>query len=81
VSADQWWSWALSAVGVAGFILAGRKIWWAWYVNIGNQALWLTYSLLTEQYGFLVATVVYTVVFAKNAATWTREHLEVGADQ
>ena len=73
----QWWSWALSAIGVAGFVLAGRKVWWAWYVNLANQALWLTYSLITGQYGFLVATGVYTVVFAKNAAAWTREHRQV----
>lgn len=71
----QMWSWALSAVGILGFLLAGRKIWWAWYVNIANQALWLTYSLITEQWGFLLATAVYTFVFTRNAVLWTREHL------
>lgn len=72
----QIWSWVLSAVGLAGFFLAGKKVWWAWYVNIANQMLWLIYSIVTEQYGFLVATFAYTFVFTKNAIRWTREHRE-----
>lgn len=70
------WSWVLGFVGVLGFILAGKKIWWSWYINLGNQILWLIYSLVTEQYGFLVATAVYTVVFTKNAIAWTRDRNE-----
>lgn len=67
------WSWVLTAVGVTGFILAGRKVWWAWYVNIGCQALWLAYAITTHQWGFIVASVVYTAVFTQNATRWTRE--------
>lgn len=73
---EQMWSWVLSAVGLAGFFLAGRKVWWCWYVNIANQIIWLAYSLITHQYGFLVATAAYTVIFIQNAVKWTREHLE-----
>lgn len=65
------WSFILTAVGVAGFILAGRKIWWAWYVNIACQALWVAYALGTHQYGFLISAAVYTVVFTMNARNWT----------
>lgn len=71
---DQLWSWALTAVGVACFILAGRKVWWAWYVGIAGQVTWLAYSLATEQWGFLVGVVVYTIVYVGNARRWTREH-------
>lgn len=71
---DQWWSWVLTAVGLTGFILAGRKVWWCWYINIACQGLWLAYALVTEQYGFIVAALVYTVVFTQNAVRWTREH-------
>lgn len=67
------WSWALTLIGVSGFLLAGRKVWWAWYVNIANQALWLAYSLLTEQWGFLVGVVIYLWVFIGNARRWTAE--------
>ena len=72
----MWWSWVLTAVGVTGFVLAGKKIWWAWYINIGCQALWVTYAIVTEQWGFIVASAVYTVVFTRNALAWTREHRE-----
>lgn len=71
---DQLWSWLLGIVGVTGFLLAGKKVWWCWYINVGCQALWFTYSIVTEQWGFLVATIVYTVVFTRNAVVWTREH-------
>lgn len=70
------WSWVLAAVGLVGFILAGKKIWWAWYVNLGCQALWFTYAIVTVQYGFVVAAIVYSFVFYKNAIAWTREHKE-----
>jgi hypothetical protein len=68
-----YWSWLLTAVGVTGFVLAGRRVWWAWYVNLGCQALWLTYAIATNQYGFIVAAAVYTVVFTRNAIAWTRD--------
>lgn len=69
-----WWSWLLTAVGITGFILAGKKIWWAWYFNIACQALWFTYSFVSHQTGFLVASVLYTIVFTRNAIAWTKEH-------
>lgn len=71
---NQLWSWILGAVGVAGFILSGRKVWWSWYINLACQALWFAYAIVTTQYGFIVAALVYTVVFGKNAISWTREH-------
>jgi len=69
----QIWSWILSVVGLTGFYLAGQKVWWSWYINIFNQALWLTYALVTDQYGFIAATLGYTFVFVKNAIKWTKE--------
>ena len=73
---DQWWSWVIFAVGLAGFFLAGKKIWWAWYVNIANQVLWTAYAIVTQQWGFLVATGFYFFVFSRNAYLWTKEHRE-----
>lgn len=69
---DELWSWLLGAVGLLGFYLAGRRVWWAWYVNIANQVLWIAYSIITEQLGFLVTAILYTVVFVKNASAWTK---------
>jgi hypothetical protein len=71
---NEYWSWILTFAGVTGFVLAGKKIWWCWYINIACQALWVTYAVVTEQWGFIVASVVYTVVFTKNAIAWTKEH-------
>lgn len=71
---NQLWSWALTVVGVTTFILAGRKVWWSWYVGIACQVLWLAYALITEQMGFLVGVVVYTFVYVKNSIAWTKEH-------
>lgn len=68
------WSWALTAVGLTCFILAGRKVWWAWYVGIAGQVLWLAYSITTAQWGFLIGVIAYTAVYIKNAHSWTKEH-------
>jgi hypothetical protein len=73
---DQLWSWVLTIVGVTGFVLAGHKVWWAWYINIACQVLWVSYAIVTEQWGFIVAAGVYTIVFTQNAIKWTREHRE-----
>lgn len=78
---EWWWSWLLTAVGVAGFLLARRKVWWCWYVNLACQGLWLAYALATEQYGFVAAAVIYTVVFGANAWTWHREHREAAFEE
>lgn len=74
---DQYWSWLLGVVGVVGFILAGRKVWWSWYINLACQALWFAYAIVTEQYGFIATALVYTVVFGKNAISWTMERFNV----
>jgi hypothetical protein len=61
-------------VGLTCFYLAGRKVWWAWFVGLAGQGLWLAYSLITGQVGFLVGVVAYGLVYTKNAVSWTREH-------
>lgn len=67
------WSYILTAIGLLGFYFVGKKAWWAWYINIANQFLWLTYALVTEQYGFIIGSVFYFIVFAKNAYAWTKD--------
>lgn len=70
---DQLWSWILTGVGLTCFWLAGRKIWWAWYIGIAGQVLWLAYSLSTQQWGFIAGVVAYTAVYVRNAMRWTTE--------
>jgi len=70
---NQLWSWLLTIVGLTGFVLAGKRVWWCWYINLGCQGLWFTYAIITKQWGFVAAAIAYTIVFAKNALKWTRE--------
>lgn len=71
---NQIWSWIVTIVGLVGFFFAGRRKWWSWYINLGCQALWVVYALVSHQPAFLVSAAVYSVVFGRNAWTWTKEH-------
>lgn len=68
------WSIIVTVAGMIGFILVGRKLWWAWWVNICAQVLWFIFGLTTHQYGFVVSSVIYFVIFTKNAYDWTGDH-------
>ena len=70
---NTYWSYILTIVGLLGFVAVGQKVWWAWYVNLFCQALWFTYSVTTQQWGFFIGAVAYTLIFALNAYKWTRE--------
>ena len=72
MSTDQILSWVVSAIGILGFYLAGKKIWWAWYVNIANQVFWTMFAFITQNWGFLLATAFYLWVFGRNAYLWTK---------
>lgn len=68
----QWWSWILTAIGVFGLRLAGRKSPWGWAVGLGAQGLWLAYALSTRQYGFIVSAFAYSWVYLRNFRAWRR---------
>jgi hypothetical protein len=67
---NAWWSWLLTAVGVLGLLLAGRKLWWAWCIGLGAQVLWIAYAIATDQHGFIVSALAYGFVYARNALRW-----------
>jgi hypothetical protein len=67
-------TWAMTSIGFAGFIFAGKKEWWAWYINMACQILWAIYALATGQPAFLVFAAAYFVIFARNAYLWTKDH-------
>lgn len=69
-------TWVMTSIGFLGFIFAGRKKWWAWYINLVVQIMWATYALATGQPAFLVSAVAYFIIFAFNAHRWTKEHFE-----
>lgn len=66
----MWWSWALAALGIATMFFAGRHKWWAWPIGITTEILWIVYSVITDQYGFIVASIAYIVIYIKNTHSW-----------
>jgi hypothetical protein len=67
---NPYWSYLLTAVGVFGLWLAGRKDRRGWMVGIGAQVLWIAYATATHQWGFYVSALAYGFVYAKNAHAW-----------
>lgn len=66
-------TWIMTTIGFTGFILVGKKLWWAWYVNLGVQILWAIYALATGQPAFLASAATYFLIFALNAYKWTKD--------
>ena len=71
---NEYWSWILVTVGGTGMFLAGRRIWWAWFVAMLSEILWFTYGYITKQYGFIAGSIIYFTIFATNAYKWTKAH-------
>ena len=69
---NQWWSWGLTAIGVFGLYLAGKKFAFGWAVGIVAQLLWFAYAIVTEQWGFLVSSFAYGFVYIKNFRSWRK---------
>ncbi|WP_428957818.1 hypothetical protein [Streptomyces sp. cg35] len=66
------WSYLLTAVGVLGIALAGRKQQRGWLVSLCAQGLWAAYAVQSHQYGFLLSSFIYGYVYADNYARWRR---------
>lgn len=62
---NPYWSYLLTAVGIIGLWLAGKKkIGWA--VGVGAQSLWIIYATVTHQWGFIVSALLYGSVYTRN---------------
>lgn len=67
------WSWVLTAVGVLGLYLAGKKNRAGWAVGLGAQVLWVAYAVASRQWGFLASAGAYGWVYARNWLRWRAE--------
>jgi hypothetical protein len=67
------WSWVLGTIGVAGIYFVGRKTIWGWIVLLSNEVLWITYALLTKQYGFIFSAIAYGIVYVKSFLHWRKD--------
>ena len=43
------WSYILTAIGVFGLWLAGRKDWRGWLVGLTAQGVWLAYAVVKDK--------------------------------
>lgn len=66
-------SWCLAPWGLLGMYATGRKKAWGWLLALTTQCLWALYAVGTGQYGFLIGTVSYAVIYARNYIVWRRE--------
>jgi hypothetical protein len=69
---NQLWSWTLTAIGVTGLYLAGRRSWTGWAIGLAAQTLWLTYAIVTRQWGFIVSALAYGAVYTRNLRAWLK---------
>ena len=69
---NPYWSYLLTAVGVFGLWLAGRKDRRGWMVGVGAQTLWIAYATATQQWGFYISAIAYGWVYIKNARAWKK---------
>jgi len=61
-----WWSWLLNGLCLVGMWGAGGARRWGWLVSLSAQPVYFAYGVMTGQYGFAVAALVYAAVFARN---------------
>lgn len=66
-------SYCLAPFGLLGMAAVGRKKTWGWVLSMATQALWATYAIGTAQYGFLLGTCSYFVIYLKSWLKWRRD--------
>ena len=64
------WSWVLSAIGLLGIYLAGSHNRLGWLLGVFAQVLWLSYAVVTQQYGFIVSAFAYGFMYIRNYRLW-----------
>ena len=69
----MWWSVVLAVVGVFGLYLTTRKMAAGYAVGVGVQVLWITYAVVTAQYGFIFSALAFGAVNALGFYKWKTE--------
>jgi len=72
-------SYCLAPFGLLGMAVVGRKKTWGWLLSMSTQVLWATYAVGTGQFGFLLGTVSYFVIYLKSWLKWRRDDMEAEA--
>jgi hypothetical protein len=66
----QLWSWILTIFGVSTLLLQLRQNPLGWPLGVFTQTLWLSYSVVTEQWGFLGSCIAYSAVYLFTYRRW-----------
>lgn len=66
------WSWILTAFGVVGLILAGRRKWQGWAIGLVTQVFWLWFAVASGQWGFIVSAIAYGIAYSINIWKWRK---------
>ena len=69
----MYWSYILTAVGLLGIYLAGKKNKIGWLVGLGAQGLWIAYAIATRQWGFIASSVAYGSIYLRNWRLWSKK--------
>lgn len=75
---NLWWTILLSVVGLTGYWIAGNKKQLGWLIGIWMQALWITFAIVTDQFGFILSAMGFGFVNARNYLKWRREQAQSG---
>jgi hypothetical protein len=67
----EYWSYLLAVVGITGIFFVGKKTAFGWLILFVNEILWITYALISQQYGFLLMAIAYMIVYLKSYREWT----------
>lgn len=67
-----WWSVALALVALTGTWCVGNKWSVGWLVHVLGNTLWITYGVVTEQWGFPISSTIFIVICTRNYLRWRR---------
>lgn len=67
------WSFGLEALTLAQTVLLARKHWLGWVIASAGNVAWMTYGIMSGQWGFFAAGFVYGPIEAYGLIRWYRQ--------
>ena len=64
------WSFVIAPLGVPGLWFIGSHHRGAWAYMLGVECCWMTWAILTTQYGFILSSIGYATVHILNWRRW-----------
>ena len=63
---DTMWSFVLAAGSIGGLWIVSKHPTLGWLWTLIMEFLWITYSFLTQQWGFMTLCICYAIVYTYN---------------